>query len=201
MSPTVVVEDSISLPQTNALHLLHGCIPNFIQFVVAIHESSTNKRLAQFSWMRPCEHIPLNIASYSAFSRKRRNQKASRGSHAAPGTYPASAVQIPRAAVCDFLPLRLCDEMGICGIRPFFSRPHAIGHRWMYSCVYLVDVTLGCIPNAVGAPLCAPANQRPAPNPRLPHVQTHPCEKNKKTACFHMQSYVLNIVRTKISRA
>ena len=36
-----------------------------------------------------------------------------------------------RAAVCDTLPLRPVDEMGIYLGRPIPSRTNAIGHRWM----------------------------------------------------------------------
>ena len=78
-----------------------GCIPNFIQFVVAIalyvvnvlESPSTNERLAQFSWMRPCEHIPLNIVHYSAFFLKKDGTKKDfRASGASPEAYPASDV-------------------------------------------------------------------------------------------------------------
>ena len=43
--------------------------------------------------------------------------------------YPASDVPVTRAAVCDFLPLRLCDEMRLRGWRLFSARTEAIGHR------------------------------------------------------------------------
>ena len=63
-----------------------------------------------------CEHISLNIVHYAAFfAKKDGTKKASRGSVAAPGTYPAYDVPVIRAAVCDFLPLRLFDEMRIGG--------------------------------------------------------------------------------------
>ena len=61
-----------------------------------------------------------------------------------------------RAAVCDFLPLRPAHAMRLRGWRLFSARTGAIGHRWMYSCVYSVAVSLGCIPNAVGATIGRP---------------------------------------------
>ena len=69
-----VVGATIGRPKTNDLHNLHGygCPPTLVG---AIHESSQNERFAQFLWMRPCEHIPLNIAHYSAFFLKKDGTK------------------------------------------------------------------------------------------------------------------------------
>ena len=47
------------------------------------------------------------------------------------GTLPGFRCPSVRAAVYDFLPLRHRDEMRSGGRRLSFSRPHAIGHRYM----------------------------------------------------------------------
>ena len=115
---------------------------------------------------------------YSA-TRKQASASHSRGSNAAPGTYPASDVHPSARQSATFLPLRLCDEMRLRGWRLFSARTGAIGHRWMESCVYSVAVSLGCIPNVVGAIAYSlremrwsSENGRIALSPRLPLEQT-----------------------------
>ena len=79
---------------------------------------------------RFCKHTSLPFVYYSAFFLKKDGtKKAFRASCAGPEAYPAYDVQIPRAAVYDFLPLRMCDEMRLDEIRLLSSRTHAIGHR------------------------------------------------------------------------
>ncbi len=70
-----------------------------------------------------------HVHYFAFFLKKDGTKKASRGSVAAPGTYPAYDVPVIRAAVCDFLPLRLFDEMRIGEIRPYTFRTSVCGHR------------------------------------------------------------------------
>ena len=116
-----------NLFKTNAPYRLHGG-----RFVNRPYTSSTATVETSFlyfnkiiwrqifrnhsSFPRPrgyclCEQLSPNIVHYSAFLRKRRNQKTARGSNAAPGAAPLSDVQAPPAAVSDILPLCLLHEM------------------------------------------------------------------------------------------
>ncbi len=45
------------------------------------------------------------------------------------GSLPGFRCPTIRAAVCDFLPLRLCDEMGIVELFSILFRTNANGHR------------------------------------------------------------------------
>jgi hypothetical protein len=73
-----------------------------------------NEQFALSSLLRFCEQLALNIAYYSAFfAKKDGTKKASRGSLAAPGTYPASDVQ-PSArqstTFCRFVTVTKCGH-------------------------------------------------------------------------------------------
>ena len=93
-----------------------------------------------------------------------------------PRSLPGFRCPTNRAAVCDFLPLRLCDEMRICYNRPLTSRANAIGHRECGRSFGFVDGTISQHGRGGYHP---PANERFALLTRLPRLQTHPSMHKK----------------------
>ena len=82
---------------------------------------------------RPCKHTSLPFVYYSAFSRKRRNQKAAIGAFPLLPLCGSSRCICPPSDVHPSArqPLRHLHEMWICGRRLFSTRTGATGHRWM----------------------------------------------------------------------
>ena len=65
------------------------------------------------------------------FFAKKTEPKSFQGLKRRPRNLPRFRCPSIRAAVCDFLPLRLCDEMRTGDILSYTSRTYAIGHRCM----------------------------------------------------------------------
>ena len=117
--------------QTNASHYLHGyrqTTPTIVgadSISARKHSPRTIPTATTFVLTYPTKYRTL----FRFFLEKRRYQNRLQGFRRQPRSLPGFRCPSVRAAVCDFLPLRLCDEMGICDILLHASRPYAIGHR------------------------------------------------------------------------
>ena len=77
------------------------------------------------------------------------------------GALPGFRCPTTRAAVCDFLPLHLFDEMRICDGRSFTSRTGAIGHREYNPTFILHPFRWFYLPTNVGETLVVSRKQTP----------------------------------------
>ena len=145
--------------------------------------------------------VPANTPLYPSstiplFREKDGTKKPPSGRSPPKALCPPSDVLVTRAAVYDFLPLRLCDEMGTGGCISHTSRPHAIGHRCMESFVYLVDVSYGFLQHRRGDSRIVP-KRSPLAIPTATNEQTSPNHSSSPFIIYHLSFIIPFLLPTK----